>query len=281
MKYIVAVSGGIDSVVLLDMLAKKSKHELIVAHFDHGIREDSEADSRFVAQLAKKYNLEFVTKREELGSGASEELARTRRYEFLRNVAKEHNGAIVTAHHGDDVVETIAINIIRAAGWRGLAVLDSHDIHRPLLYCIKQDLYDYALHHRLEWVEDSTNATDDYLRNRVRRAVGETLSHQTKQAVCELWRAQLTLKREIEAELQPFIQVQHTYSRYLFTHLDMSTACELLRMAVRAASGTSPTRPQTERLLIAIKAARANTQYELNAQVHIRFTTRTFIVETP
>jgi len=90
-KYVVAVSGGVDSAVLLDILSKKPGLDLIVAHFDHGIRDDSKSDAIFVANLAKEYNLPFETKREELGSDVSEEKARDRRYEFLRAVAKKHD----------------------------------------------------------------------------------------------------------------------------------------------------------------------------------------------
>jgi tRNA(Ile)-lysidine synthase len=281
MRYVVAVSGGVDSVVLLDTFVRTDGHELIVAHFDHGIRDDSAADARFVEALAKKYDIPFVMEREELGRGASEELARARRYTFLRSVARQHDGVIVTAHHADDVVETIAINMIRGTGWRGLAVLSAHDIRRPLLHYTKQDIYDYALHHRLEWVEDSTNAGDDYLRNRVRRVVSENLPEEIKQEIIELWRAQRMLKADIDTEVESFTHQDNTYSRYLFTQLDAASACELLRAAVYSAGGVSPTRPQAERLLLAVKTARANTQYELNAQTLIRFTLRTFIVETP
>ena len=87
--YIVAVSGGVDSVVLLDMLAKKGEHELVVAHFDHGIRPESDADARFVWALAQCYGLPCEVRREELGAGASEELARARRYAFLRDIAAD------------------------------------------------------------------------------------------------------------------------------------------------------------------------------------------------
>ena len=80
-RYIVAVSGGVDSVALLDMLARLSDHELIVAHFDHGIRSDSAEDALFVSGLAEQYGLPFEMRREELGSNASEDLARTRRYD--------------------------------------------------------------------------------------------------------------------------------------------------------------------------------------------------------
>lgn len=82
MTYLVAVSGGVDSVCLLDMLSR-SEHRLIVAHVEHGIRgEASRADARFVAALAQKYNLPFVSTALNLGPNASEELARQKRYGF-------------------------------------------------------------------------------------------------------------------------------------------------------------------------------------------------------
>ena len=89
MMYLVAVSGGLDSVCLLDMLSR-SEYRLAVAHVEHGIRgEESRADARFVAALAQKYNLPFVSTSLELGVNASEELARRKRYEFLLAQAQE------------------------------------------------------------------------------------------------------------------------------------------------------------------------------------------------
>ena len=101
-KFIVAVSGGVDSVVLLDKLVKIGKSQLIVTHFDHGIRPDSADDAKFVAGLAKKYDLVFETGGLELGANASEDLARQKRYAFLRTIANKYDAQIVTAHHMDD-----------------------------------------------------------------------------------------------------------------------------------------------------------------------------------
>jgi tRNA(Ile)-lysidine synthase len=279
--YLVAVSGGIDSVVLLDMLVREHQHELTVAHFDHGIRPDSAADARFVEALAAMYQLPFVSKREELGSGASEELARSRRYAFLRAEAEKRNAMIITAHHGDDVVETIAINLIRGTGWRGVAVLDSPTILRPLLSLTKKEIRTYARSRRLEWVEDSTNAGDDYLRNRVRRRVALALSAEQRQAVIALWKRQVELKRSIDHELRRFVRVTGEYDRYFFIFVDTSVACEVLRAAVVAKANTSSTRPQLERALLAIKVAKPGTTFEIGGGVSLRFTIRTFIVYTP
>src|SRR5690554_6827257 len=103
MKYIVAVSGGVDSMVLLDMMHSRGDAEIIVAHFDHGIREDSAEDAEFVAKAAEGYGYLFESTREELGKNASEALAREKRYAFLRDLAKKYDAQIVTAHHLDDL----------------------------------------------------------------------------------------------------------------------------------------------------------------------------------
>lgn len=279
MKYLVAVSGGIDSVVLLDMLVREGQHELIVAHFDHGIRKDSAADARFVEALASRYNLPFVCQRAELGSRASEEIARRYRYAFLRHEAARHEAVVVTAHHADDVIETIALNLSRGTGWRGLAVLDRAGVIRPLLHKTKRQLRDYALEHRLEWVEDSTNAEAIYARNRVRRILMSWLREQDRQSLLDLWDRQRLLRHEIDQEAQAFLQPAHSYSRYLFIVVDEDVGSELLRAAVMRVSGSSPTRPQCERALLAVKTAKPNTIFELGGAVRLRFSSRTFIVE--
>lgn len=281
MCYLVAVSGGVDSVVLLDMLVRAGRYELIVAHFDHGIRSDSAADARFVRELAAQYGLPFVSRREELGARASEELARSRRYDFLRHEAKKHEAVIVTAHHQDDCIETICINLTRGTGWRGLAVFDSKEVARPLLSLTKQELLAYATSHRLEWVEDSTNGEDRYLRNRIRRLLVSGLSANDKQKVLDLWHGQRELKREIMKETARWRESSGEYSRYFFTAIDDTSGHELLRGAISDRVGASPTRPQIERALIAIKTARPGSSIEVGGGVKVLFAKGTFIVETP
>lgn len=272
-KYVLAVSGGVDSVVLLDMLVKKGDNELIVAHFDHGIRDDSKSDAIFVAELAEKYGLPFETKREELGPNASEEKARDRRYEFLRAVAKKYDAKLVTAHHSDDVIESIAINLTRGTGWRGLAVLDS-DILRPLLYITKSEIITYAKKNKLKWREDSTNAGDDYLRNRIRRKI-IGLDDDTKRQLLGLWSEQKSLKNTIDSEVKRILGHGKTYNRYFFTHIDNQTAVELLRYIVSARL----TRPQSEKALHAIKTLLPGKTYQAGGGVKINFTSRNFTVE--
>ena len=307
MKYLVAVSGGIDSVVLLDMLVRSkyvegtsvthepqrerlleftSKNpaeghapppEIIVAHFDHGIRPDSADDARFVEGLAKRYGLPFVMKREDLGLNTSEEVARKRRYAFLRSTAKKENAIIVTAHHQDDLVETIAINISRGTGWRGLAVFGSADIRRPLLKYTKQQIRMYARTHALEWVEDSTNMTDKYLRNRLRAVLHSRLSNSRRNELIELWRRQTILRQQIDDEVGLWLNETGEYQRYPLIMAERPVALELLRGMIEAKTKLSPTRPQLERALIAVKTARPGAVHDVGSGAILRFTASTFI----
>ncbi len=269
MKLLVAVSGGVDSVVLLDMLVRQSKYELVVAHFDHGIRKDSAEDARFVAALAKQYGLLFETRREELGAHASEDLARTRRYAFLHELAAKH-GAIVTAgHHMNDIAETIAINVTRGTGWRGIACLAS-DIYRPLLGVTKAEILQYAESRELAWREDSTNTSGQYLRNRLRPQLTD---EDTVLQLAALRMRQIELRSEIEQEVARLLAAD-TLERHLFVMVDSVVASELLRYATKGRL----TRPQRDRALLATKTARPGTVFEAGAGVSLHFTSRHFTV---
>lgn len=168
--YVVAVSGGVDSVALLHKLVEAGQAELVVAHFDHGIRLDSRQDCEFVQQLAKRYGLSFEYAEGKLGADASEAKARQARYQFLANVKKKYKAdAVVTAHHQDDVIETAIINILRGTRRRGLASLNSKpDLLRPLLDLSKFMIVKYAVQNNLKWREDPSNEDTKYLRNYVR-----------------------------------------------------------------------------------------------------------------
>ncbi len=271
-RFVVAVSGGVDSVALLDMMARRAEDDIVVAHVDHGIRPDSFQDARFVESLARQYRLPFETIRYELGPGASEDAARRARYDFLKRIAEKHEATIVTAHHSDDVVESIAIHLLRGTGWRGLATHNS-DISRPLLGVNKQRLREYAERRGLAWREDETNQSDAYLRNRIRKHLTQ-LPQAHKDELLALRRKQLEYKKAIDEEVKAVIGTGPQYSRYFFTHIPTNVSLECLRTITR----TALTRPQCERLLHAIKTAAPGTRFEAGAGVTIQFTTRQFSV---
>lgn len=278
-KYVVAVSGGVDSVVLLDLLATQPDLDLIVAHFDHGIREDSAENARFVEVLAGRMKLPYYVSREELGANASEALARERRYEFLRALADKHHAKIITAHHGDDVIETVAINLTRGTGWRGLAVLDSSDVVRPLLDVHKHQLLDYAKRRQLDWYEDSTNASDKYLRNRLRqRAVN--LEAQSISEVKLLAGKQRRLRWQIDQAANDLLPEAGPYKRHQYIMYPEFVAIELLRTLIERDAGYRPTESQAARALLAIKVAKVGTGHNISSGVSLRFDRTDFIVQT-
>lgn len=276
--YIVAVSGGIDSVVLLDLLSKQSDICLIVAHFDHGIRFDSALDAVFVNNLAINYGLKFESKRKELGINASEDLARKYRYKFLKDLADKYKASIVTAHHADDIIETIAINIKRGTGWRGVAVLDS-SIVRPLLSYFKSDIVSYADSHNLIWREDPTNISKKYLRNRIRLDLNNKLNDNDKKRIINIWKLQCDLKHKIDQEIKISICKNNSYSRDLLIYMDDLLAEEYLRAFIMHESQQSPTRKQVKRALLAIKTAKPASRHDVGDGVVLLFSLTDFIVE--
>lgn len=285
--YVIAVSGGVDSVALLGMLVNGNlppttyhppSTNLIVAHFDHGIRNESADDALFVRDLAAKYNLPFETRRENLGKNASEEKARERRYAFLREVAKKHKATIVTAHHANDVVETIAINLTRGTGWRGLAVLDSVDIWRPLLATSKNELLTYAKQHNLTWHEDATNEDTKYLRNDLRQKLTH-LDVQTRELLLLYRNRQVALKKQIDDESALLIG-NSPYRRHMFISANHHAALEMLRAVFVREVGQSLTRPQLARALHAVKVYHAGKIFPVSSKIHLTFTKTHFVVDT-
>src|SRR2546426_8348585 len=122
---LVAVSGGADSVALLDLLhtlAPELGLSLVVAHVDHGIRSDSGAVARAVRELAERYELPFEVGELSLGPDATETVARRARYAWLGEVQRRHGARyLVTAHHRDDQVETILLRLLKGSAPAGLA----------------------------------------------------------------------------------------------------------------------------------------------------------------
>ena len=251
MKYILAISGGVDSVVLLHMIARRRiltdavfPDDFVVAHFDHGVRgADSTHDAEFVRDLAASYGVEFVLGRAKLSPNCSEELARKKRYEFL--YSNDNEDVLVTAHHADDLLETILINLIRGTGWRGLAPMQNVRVVRPLLYMTKVEIVQYAIDNGLEWVEDITNFSPNYFRNRLRDLTYK-MSPETRTEMMNLYRKQRILREEIENILGDMSSDgEIIIDRDFLRDLPESVAMEVLRTATNG----KLTRPQMERTI--------------------------------
>lgn len=187
---VVGVSGGLDSVLLLDGLARlagESGWDLTVAHLDHALRPESDADARFVDALARRLDCRAVVDRLPKGwsrerQGESVEMAaRRHRHRFLARVARGVGARhVALAHHADDQAELLLLRLLRGAGSDGLGGL--HPIApspadpgilllRPLLAMPRETLAHHARAIGLEWREDPSNADPAHLRNRVRHEV--------------------------------------------------------------------------------------------------------------
>lgn len=257
-KIIVAVSGGIDSMALLDMMVKQASRQfLIVAHVDHGIRSDSHDDAVFVEQAAYHYKLPFATTKLQLQPGVSEEAARQARYAWLSQIRRDYGAvSVVTAHHQDDVIETIFLNLIRGTGWRGLAsIRNKETLRRPLLNMSKAEIIEYALKHNLKWHDDSTNQDVRLTRNYIRHLLVPRLTAKQRTALIALWRSQCTLREQIEsvlAEVYTAAKNDDGLSRYWLVMSDPKVQDEVVQLWL----GRSLQRATLERLRHFIATAR-------------------------
>ncbi len=283
--YVVAVSGGVDSVALLDILVKLYPHKesdvrFTVAHFDHGIRDISHIDRLLVHEEANRHKLPFVFEEGQLGAGASEATSREARYKFLRKV-QQHSGArgVITAHHMDDVIETAILNIMRGTGRKGMSSLKSSDgIIRPIAHIPKQKLRAYAESNGLVWNEDSTNDNQDYKRNYVRHTIvpkAKAKSVGDYNKLVALIRRQRDLNNAIDQSLDTILHTQP--SRQSLRRLDVSVlpyqvATELVAEWLRQNGKRQLSRWLVDRLTIAVRTAQPNTELLLDSKSKVSFT---------
>lgn len=229
-KLLVAVSGGIDSVVLLDWLSKQATtyQQLSIVHVDHGLREESLNDYQFVENLAQHYQVDFYgfhcdvkTYKNEHHLG-TQQAARIVRYDcFDQAMAQSHSTILLTAHHSDDQAETIMYRLMTGRVYQqslGIAEISdrqNYQIVRPLLSCHRQQIQDYYVRHHLHHVEDSSNAQLTYHRNQIRHLL---------MPVCQQIIPQTTENlRQFEHYYQAQQQFMNAYSQQALAELIIST----------------------------------------------------------
>lgn len=175
-----AVSGGADSMCLLDTLLRLG-HTVSCAHFNHQLRgEESARDAAFVADYCHKHEIPFYLGHADVTAYAAEhkcgieEAARTLRYAFLLETQENiYAHVVATAHHADDQLETVLLHMTRGAGLLGLCGIPPvrNTIIRPLLFASRQEIIEYITALEIPYVTDSTNAQDDYTRNKMRHHI--------------------------------------------------------------------------------------------------------------
>jgi len=183
-KYLVAVSGGPDSMALLDMM--KNKYELVVAHVNYHHRETSNRDEKIVRNYCKKNNIKFCLKNYKESKGNFQDQARIFRYKFFEELIKKYKlEGVLVAHHKDDLIETYLLQKKRGSGVSYYGLNKNSNIFnikviRPLLKYTKDDLINYVHKHNISYGIDESNLTNDYSRNKIRHSVVEKMSLKEK-----------------------------------------------------------------------------------------------------
>jgi len=179
---VIGCSTGPDSMALVDMLLKireKYNLSLIVAHVNHNVREESSIEEKFLKSYCEDNNLSFeCMKIEEYGDDNFHNEARNIRYNFFDTIVKKYSANyLMTAHHGDDLIETVLMRLVRGSnlngysGFKDYVKLDEYCLVRPLLKYTKKELEEYDLKNNVPFFVDSSNDKDKYTRNRYRKYV--------------------------------------------------------------------------------------------------------------
>ena len=189
---IAAISGGPDSMLLLDILLslrEKLNIKIVVAHVHHNLRKESDDEAIKVEEYCKNNNLifEMMKINEYPNNKFSEEIARKIRYEFFDEVVKKYDSNILfTAHHGDDLIETVLMRLTRGSSLKGYAGFEpvstdrGYKIARPLIYLTKSETLEILDKKNIWYANDLSNNKDDYTRNRYRKYILPELKKENK-----------------------------------------------------------------------------------------------------
>lgn len=228
-KILLAISGGIDSMVMAELF-QKAQCPIEIAHVNHSTRNGaSDQDALFVKQYATDRHIPYHEKKldyEILSQGNFQENARNARYEFFRMLSGTRSLAYVaTAHHQDDRWETFMIHLNRKSGLSGLTSLDSRsgDIIRPLLQFTKSEIENYAKDNQLAWREDSSNSESNYLRNKVRNQVTPTIKEVFPNIIANANASirLLTESKELIADLIAHLQLIRPLANKSYVEVDI------------------------------------------------------------
>lgn len=224
-RILIAISGGLDSVVLATLM-KNSKYDVTLAHCNFHLREEeSNRDEEFVRNWAKENNIklfvkEFDTYQYMKNNKLSLEMAaRDLRYEWFNSLMQEHDFTyLATAHHLDDSIETFFINLLRGTGIAGLHGIQvkNDKIVRPLLFATREEITEYAKKNNISHVEDSTNAETKFTRNKIRhnlfpilKEINPNFEIALKKDIEYLKDTEIIFRKEIEKAKQEIIETDN------------------------------------------------------------------------
>ena len=190
-RIVVGCSTGPDSMALVDMLLKvRDKYNLflVIAHVNHNVRKESFEEAEFIEKYCEDNDLIFESMViEQYGDDNFHNEARNIRYKFFDSLVKKYEANyLMTAHHGDDLVETILMRIVRGSslsgygGFKEIVDVDNYKIVRPLIHFTKEELKQYNILNNVKYYVDSSNDKDKYTRNRYRKYILPFLKSEDK-----------------------------------------------------------------------------------------------------
>ena len=202
-RVVCAVSGGADSMALLwamYLLKDKLNIQLKAAHFNHQLRgEESDRDAKFCRDFCAFHDIPYTegTAKVVPGPKGLEAAARDARYAFLQSLP----GKIATAHTADDNAETVLMHLVRGTGLQGLGAIAPvrGNVIRPMLTVTRQEVLAFLQENHISWVEDSSNETDDFLRNRLRHRVMPLLKEENPRLAENLSAMAMELRQDAQA----------------------------------------------------------------------------------
>ena len=179
---VVGVSGGPDSMALLHLMSSIKKVidiEVVCAHVNHNVRKESSSEKVFVEKFCNNHGIVFESmKIEDYGDDNFHNEARSKRYNYFGKIVKKYGAKyLLTAHHGDDLIETILMRIVRGSTLRGysgfskIVKIDDYTVLRPLINVTKNEIFEYNRINNITYVQDASNQKDVYTRNRFRKYI--------------------------------------------------------------------------------------------------------------
>ena len=218
----IALSGGLDSSVLLNVMANEPmlKDRITALHVNHNINTDADRWEKFCSEQSRKLGIPFQSLKLNKTDNPSEDYLRSKRQEFFRQWGGDQD-LIVTAHHLDDQVETILFRIFRGTGIKGIkginqfSTIDGVNFFRPFLDIKKHDLKEYALKNNIPWVEDDSNEESNFSRNKIRNLILPSI----RETWSSIDKAIIKLSKDADKSKQILDEIaQDDYSSTFSTH---------------------------------------------------------------
>lgn len=274
--FLIGLSGGVDSVVLLDLFRRLPNVHLRAVHIHHGLSPNADSWAVFCEQLCQQYHVPFFCQRVQVsGDNGLEANARHTRYHAISEIIQPHE-VLVTAHHLDDQAETFFLALKRGSGIQGLGAMQAvgnwqnFTIFRPLLSLPKTSLLDYATLNNLTWIVDESNESDVYDRNFLRHHIlpilnqrWEKFSQMVARSAQHCAEQQALIEELLAEELEKRIVAEQGFSIQAFEQMHRLKQRQLLRLWLAKCGVAMPSQSQLQAVIDEVIFANADKNPQL------------------